>query len=138
MHVLKHNAGVGELLNLFMGGGEMGASETTQIDEEFLSLSLAERKAVISHGAALRLSDLRKRLFLAESKVRHYQEKYGKSLSHLEVTGLPDQAGYEMHEDYVMWRHWAGVVIEAKEDITALEKIARHGLYFGDASGACQ
>lgn len=116
----------------------MGAGETTQMDEEFLSLSLAERKAIISHGTALRLSDLRKRLFLAENKIRHYENEYGTTLHHLETAGLPDDAGYEMHEDYIMWRHWAGVADHTGEDITTLERIARHGLYLGDASCACQ
>jgi hypothetical protein len=111
----------------------MGVSDTTRMDEEFLSLSLSERKAIISHGTALRLSDLRKRLFLAENKVRYFEEKYGTTLSLLEDTGLPNEAGYEMHEDYIMWRHWAGVAEKAKEAASALERIARHGLYLGEA-----
>jgi hypothetical protein len=107
----------------------MGVSDTTRMDEEFLSLSLSERKAIISHGTALRLSDLRKRLFLAENKVRYFEEKYGTTLSLLENTGLPNEAGYEMHEDYIMWRHWAGAAEKAKEAASALERIARHGLF---------
>ena len=116
----------------------MATRETTQMEEEFLSLSLEERKAIISHGTALRVLDLRNRRFLAENKLRQYEEKYQMTLSHLEDTGLPDEAGYEMHEDYIMWRHWARVVDETKQAIVALEKIARHGLYLGDVARACQ
>jgi len=116
----------------------MGTSDTSQMEEDFLSLSPEERKAVISHGTALRLSDLRNRRFLAENKLRQYEEKYGTTLSHLEGTGLPDEANYEMHEDYIMWRHWAKVFDETEQAIAALEKIARHGLYLGNVAHACQ
>jgi hypothetical protein len=105
----------------------------TQVDEAFLSLSIDEQEAIISHGVALRLSDLRQRLFLAESKLRQYEEKYGTTLARLEASGLPDDAGYEMHEDYIMWRHWAGVANQAQQGISALERIAWRGLYSGEA-----
>lgn len=114
----------------------MGMRQTTQMDEDFLSLSLSERKAIISHGTALRLSDLRNRLFLAKNKVRQYEEKYQTTLSSLEDHGLPDDAGYEMHEDYIMWRHWTEAIKETKEAIEALQKIALHGLYLGDPANA--
>jgi len=80
---------------------EMDTSVEMQVEKTFLSLPREERKAIISHGAALRLSDLRKRLFLAESKVRHFEEKYKVTLARLDTDGLPDDAGYEMHEDYI-------------------------------------
>ena len=43
-----------------------------EVEAAFLTLPPEEREAVISHGVALRLSDLKKRLFLAESKIRHF------------------------------------------------------------------
>jgi len=101
----------------------------TQFEKTFLALSREERGAIISHGAALRLSDLRKRLFLAESKVRHFEEKYRVPLTQLDAEGLADDADYEVHEDYIMWHHWALVADKAKKDIASLEEIAQQGLY---------
>lgn len=109
-------------------GGEM--------EKAFLMLPPAEREAVISHGVALRLSELRKRLFLAESKIRHFEEKYGTTLAQVETVGLPDQADYAMHEDYVMWRHWSGVAEKEKTDVILLEKIAERGLHLGESLDA--
>jgi hypothetical protein len=71
-------------------------------------------RAIISHGTALGLPELRKRLSLAESKVRRFEEKYGATLAQLDADGLPDDAGYEMHEDYIMWDHWAAVAAKIK------------------------
>jgi hypothetical protein len=104
---------------------EMDTSVEMQVEKTFLSLPQEERKAIISHGAALRLSDLRKRLFLAESKVRHFEEKYKVTLAQLDTDGLPDDAGYEMHEDYIMWHHWAAVADKIRKVIASLEEIAQ-------------
>ena len=103
------------------------------VEEAFLTLPPQEREAVISHGVALRLSDLRKRLFLAENKVRHFEEKYEDTLDIVEDSGLADDADYEMHEDYVMWRHWTIVAEKTKRDIAVLEEIAQHGLFLGES-----
>ena len=100
----------------------MDTDVKTQIEKTFLSLPREERDAIISHGVALRLSNLRKRLFLAEGKVRHFEEKYKVTLSQLDADGLPDDADYEMHEDYIMWHHWAAVADKIKKDIESRKK----------------
>ena len=102
------------------------ASES--IENKFSSLSAEEKLSVISHGVALRLSEWKKRLFLAESKVRHFEEKYHTSLAELDTKGLPDDADHEMHEDYIMWHHWTDVVEKAKKQIIDLETIAAYGV----------
>ena len=112
-----------------MEAEKMGTNIKIQLEKKFLSLSREEREIIISHGTALRLSDLRKRLFLAESKVRHFEEEYEVTLAQLDTDGLPDDAGYEMHEDYIMWCHWAAVAGKVKKHIASLEEIAQQGLY---------
>jgi hypothetical protein len=99
------------------------------LEETFLSLPRAEREAIISYGAAIRLASLRKRLFLAQSKVQDLEAKYHMILAQLEIAGLPDDANYEMHEDYVMWRHWNDTLETVSRDIAAIEEIASRGLY---------
>jgi len=101
----------------------------TRVEKTFLSLPREERESIISHGTALRLFGLRKRLFLAEGKVRHFEEKYQVALAQLDADGLPDDADYEIHEDYIMWHHWAAVADEIKKNIASLEEIAQQGLY---------
>ena len=120
------------------GGKEMekGNAVTGEMEKAFLALSPEERGAVISHGVALRLSHLKKRLFLAENKIRLFEEKYKITLAQVERRGLADDADFEMHEDYIMWRHWVGAVEKAKNDIVALEKIAQQGLYQGESAHA--
>ncbi len=98
------------------------------IENKFSSLSSEEKVSVISHGVALRLSEWKKRLFLAESKVRHFEEKYHTSLTELDTNGLPDDADHEMHDDYIMCHHWADAVKKAKKQVRDLEAVAVHGV----------
>ncbi len=98
------------------------------IESKFSSLSAEEKVSVISHGVALRLSEWKKRLFLAESKARHFKEKYHTSLTELDTKGLPDDADHEMHEDYIMWHHWTDAVEKAKKQVIDLETIAAYGV----------
>lgn len=106
----------------------MSSELTTTIEKTFWSLPRDERDAIIRHGVALRMSELNKRLFLAESKIRHFEEKYQTPLEQLESQGLPDDVGFEMHEDYIMWHHWTEVVHKTRTDIASLQEIAQHGI----------
>lgn len=103
------------------------------IEKSFLTLPPAERATIIRHGIALRLSDLKKRLFLAESKVRAFEEKYATSIDQLDSEGLPDSADVEMHEDYIMWHHWLGAAEKARQELASLEGIAQQGLWTMDS-----
>jgi len=106
----------------------MNALMTRQIEELFSSLGSEEKVNIISHGVALRLSDLRKWLDLAESRVRHFEEKYGVALISLEREGLPNASDFEAHEEYIMWHHWVEVVEKTKNRIASLEEIAQQGI----------
>ena len=112
----------------------MAAKDYSQLENTFLALPPLEREAIITHGAAIRTSSLKQRLFLAESKVRSFQEKYLTTLDALNKSGLPDQAGAEMHEDYLMWLHWAEVADKCTRDLTVLENITSRGVLGGESS----
>jgi len=107
----------------------MTVGAAVQLEKAFLSLPRVEREAIISYGTALRLSSLRKRQFLAQSKIHDLESKYHKTLAQVDTDGLPDDAGYEMHEDYVMWHHWQEVLEAVSRDIVALEGIAGEGFH---------
>ncbi len=100
-----------------------------KIESRFLLLPPEEKTAVISHGVAVRFSDLNKRLFLARSKVRFFEEKYRMRLPELEEKGLPDDADYEMHEDYIMWHHWNEVAEKTGKQVELLQAIAEYGVF---------
>lgn len=99
------------------------------IEDAFSTLGREERVKIITHGAAFRLSNLRNRLILAQSKIEHFQAKYQRSLKDIEREGLPEDANYEMHEDYIFWHHWSDAAQNAEKEIERLKQITRFGLY---------
>ena len=98
------------------------------IENKFSLLPSEEKVSVISHGVALRLSEWKKRLFLAESKIRFFEEKYSMPLAELDTKGLPDDADHEMHENYIMWHHWMEALEKARKQVIDLEMIAAYGV----------
>ena len=108
---------------------EYATNISEKIESQFLLLSPEEKIAVISQGVAVRFSDLKKRLFLSMSKTRFFEEKYHMKLSELEKKGLPENADYEMHEDYIVWHHWSEVEKKIKKQIESLQSIAEYGVF---------
>ena len=84
----------------------MEKDHNKDIEKLFDSLEPDEKKAIITHGMTFYISSLKKRLFLANAKMREFEEKYNTSLAEMDLKGLPDDANFEIHEDYVMWHHW--------------------------------
>jgi hypothetical protein len=107
----------------------MDTEKRTTLEQAFAALSREERETIIRHGVALRVADLKQRLFLAQSKLRAFAEQYQTTLEQLDAAGLPDDASYEMHEDYIMWHHWAAVAQQVAQDMLALQDIAQQGLF---------
>ena len=114
----------------------MSTDVKTRLEETFLSLPGDERGSIITLGVTLKLSYLRKRLFLAQSKLQQFEEQYDVSLEQLDSEGLPDDAGYLMHEDFIMWHHWSEVADKVRQEIAALENVAAEGLYLQASSYA--
>jgi hypothetical protein len=54
----------------------------------------------------------------AENRLVRLEKEYSTTLEALEQEGLPDYADHQMHEDYIMWHHWAEVAEKPKRQPT--------------------
>ncbi len=80
-------------------------------------------------GTAFRLLGLQKQLAQAQENVMGFEAKYGTTLGVLETEGLPEDASYEMHEDYVEWHYWAKVREKTQNMLDMLTSVSKgHGL----------
>ncbi len=86
-----------------------------------LSPQIRERMAV--YGSYLLLTEVESRLALAKERLAFFQKMYGISLADLNEKGLPENADWKMHEDYVEWSGWQVSYGEARETIDALRGI---------------
>ena len=105
----------------------MKMTSTIDMQETFHQLSQPQQLAIIYYGALWRLGDLQKRHFLAESKVRAFEETYQHTLQQWEQQGIPDNASLAMHEDCILWHHWADVMIQVQEEIDRLQSLISQG-----------
>ena len=101
----------------------MSIEANMHIERKFALLPRQDRETIIRQGAQMHLTVLRKRLFLAESKVRYFEEKYGDVLRAWDTKGLPENADYEIHEDYVLWHHWVDTSKKVQQEIASLSEV---------------
>jgi hypothetical protein len=73
------------------------------------------------------LADLQKRQFLAQAKVSTFEETYQHTLQEWVQHGLPDDASLTMHEDYILWHHWASVASQTEAEIRRLQELISQG-----------
>ena len=100
----------------------------TEIEKKFSTLPGKDRETIISYGASLRLTSLKKRFFLADQKVKYFENQYKTTLEKIEIEGIPEDADHEMHEDYIEWCHWVGAAKKCKKEIALVQGIVQQGL----------
>ncbi len=100
----------------------------TEIEKKFSTLPDKDRETIISYGASLRLTSLKKRFLLADQKVKSFENQYKTTLEKVETEGMPDDADHEMHEDYVEWSHWVGAAKKCIKEIALVQGIVQQGL----------
>jgi hypothetical protein len=98
--------------------------EPEVLDRIFHSISPEDRAEILSIGAAFHRLSLEKRLARAQRKLQAFQAKYHITLNQLEAEGLPDDADYTMHEDYVEWHYWSRVLEQTQSTLDALVVIS--------------
>ncbi|MEA3397507.1 MAG: hypothetical protein U9R05_08600 [Chloroflexota bacterium] len=85
-------------------------------------LPAEELASIFKQGAILRLPYLESRLLQAREQIRCFEEKHKTTLAALKYQGLPDNAGYELHEDFIEWEYWSDV---AHKTSMAIENVSR-------------
>lgn len=90
-----------------------------------VELSPKELSSILRQGAILRLPFLEGRLMQARDNIRNLERKYNTTLNQLKAKGLPNDAGYEMHEDFIEWEYWDDVSKETGENVEHIKKLLK-------------
>ena len=85
-----------------------GLMEESHLPEEELT-------SIVRQGALLRLPYLEGRLQSAQTEAERFEEKYRTTLSHLKQQGLPNDANYEFHEDFIEWEYWTDLIARLQQ-----------------------
>lgn len=87
---------------------------------EMAEIPTEELVSILKQGAILRLPYLEGRLFQAREQVKRFEEKYKTAVDNLRSQGLPEDADYEMHEDFIEWEYWDDVLKETEMAVTSI------------------
>ena len=87
---------------------------------DWIEMPTPELIPILHQGAILRLPYLESRLEEARTQVETFQNKYTTTFAQLNARGLPDNASYEMHEDFIEWEYWTEV---AQQTTAALQNV---------------
>ncbi len=79
-----------------------------------------ELASILRQGAMLRLPYLEGRLLQAREHVKCFGEKYRTTLDALKSQGLPEEADYELHEDFLEWEYWDDVLRETEMTVRSI------------------
>ena len=90
---------------------------------EMAELPAEELTSILRQGAILRLPYLEGRLLQAREQVKRFEEKYKTTLDSLKSQGLPEDADYEMHEDFIEWEYWDDVLREIEAAVKAVKTL---------------
>ncbi len=97
----------------------------SNVSDVFATLPQEDQKEIFDIGTAFRLLDLQKRLAQAQGNVGRFEAKYGTTLGVLETGGLPEDANYEMHEDYIEGHYWARVREKTQNTLDMLSSVSK-------------
>lgn len=94
--------------------------EPEVVERAFHALAPEDRAEIFSVGAAFHRLNLAKRTERAERKVRELEARYHMTLAQLEAEGLPEDASYQMHEDYIEWHFWSRTLEQSQKALNTL------------------
>ena len=87
------------------------------------AFSSEELTSIVRQGAVLRLPYLEGRLLQAQEQVRRFEKKYRTTLDALTAQGLPENANYELHEDFIEWEYWSDLLYKTSSTIGRVKSL---------------
>jgi len=90
---------------------------------DLAELPTEELASILKQGALLRLPYLQVRLRQAKEQVSSFEAKHDTTLDVLKRQGLPDDADYAMHEDFVEWEYWSHVAHTTEVAVASVQTL---------------
>jgi len=102
--------------------------KTSKYINDLKEIPAKELNKILRQGVLLRMPYLESRLLQAKQNVINYEQKYQIKLEKLRSEGLPEDAGYEMHEDFIEWEYWFDVMNDNRQIINQLKKLLKEAV----------
>jgi hypothetical protein len=107
---------------MYLGRFRRGVMMETLFEFDLLrKVPQEELSQIFLQGASFRLPYLESRIEYAKSIIRRFEEKYSTNLIHLKTSGLPENAGFELHEDFIEWEYWNDIKNETQMAVDSIK-----------------
>lgn len=93
--------------------------------EVIISLPAREWQRVVQLGTERRIRELEEQLAKVEQQILAFEEKYGATFEHFQEIGLPSNADWSAHEEYIEWSSWENCRTELRERLAMLHALAQ-------------
>jgi hypothetical protein len=103
---------------------------------DIAELPSQEMLSILRQGSILRLPYLEGRLRQAQEHVAYFEDTYNITLGELLAQGLPDDADYQAHEDFIEWEYWQDVSHETEMVIRNVRQILKKAEKAGKLSAS--
>ena len=74
-------------------------------------------------GVERHIQELEAQLKEAQQQIASFELKFGMSFAGIQQEGLPEDADWQAHEDYVEWSSWEGLQIDLEQQLESLRAI---------------
>ncbi len=95
------------------------------IESTGVKLPAQEWERIIQLGMDGHIKELESELARTIKNIQMLEVKYKMTFARLEEVGLPDNAGWKEHEDYVEWSSWEGYRTELNDKLDKLRALAQ-------------
>ena len=88
-----------------------------------IKLPIQDWDRILQLGSDSRTHELQDELSQAEAAIAKFETRFGMSLPELEKTGLPADAGFEIHDAYIEWQSWEIRRVDLQKRLATLQAL---------------
>jgi len=81
---------------------------------------------IVQLGVERHIQELEAQLEEAQQQIAEFERKFGMSFVDLEQEGLPEDADWQVHEDWVEWSSWEGLKTDLEQQLASLRAMPEH------------
>jgi hypothetical protein len=87
------------------------------VTESAIQLPIKVWQRIVQLGVERHVQELEAQLEEAQQQIAGFERKFGMSFVDLEQEGLPEDADWQVHEDWVEWSSWEGLKTDLEQQL---------------------
>jgi hypothetical protein len=90
------------------------------VNDSVIQLPTKVWQRIVQLGVERYIQELEAQLEEAQQQIAEFEHKFGMSFADIEQEGLPEDADWQAHEDWVEWSSWEGLKADLEQQLESL------------------